>query len=362
MTYYDDVKAVLALWIDSVARALQMARERIAAPRVVRLVEQDGGAFQVQGPAQKGVKGAAGTSTPRLHIADGKAVGAVPALAAMLKGSRAELILRPKHFLFRPLELPARAGEFLDGIVRAQIDRLTPWPAQDAAFGRTQPVEQAGDRIALTVAATARTSITPFTEAVTALGAQSVSVSTPFDGQDADMTILIVEQAGRGSANLPRLRQIVQLTLVVALMVTAVTLATSAFLGGRLQQEQIAVTARINAARAALLAGHDLPGGEAAAQRALATRKHETPSSVITLDALSRVLPDNTYLTELRIVGDKLQIVGLTRNAPALIPLIEQSSHFAHATFFAPTTQPPNDPREHFHIETRLNPIFTPGT
>lgn len=353
MKVHDDIKALLVVWIDSVVLALLTARESVAASRVVRLVEQEDGTFRVAGAA----------AVPPLHIVDGHVVDAEsPMLAPMIKNSRAELILRPKCFLFRSLELPRRAGEFLDGIVRAQIDRLTPWTPQDAAFGYTPPVEIAGERIALTVAATARAAITPYMQALTALGARSVSVSTPFAGPDAETTIRIDEQAGRAAANPPRLRQALQLVLLVMLMLTALITVSAEFIGSRLQQEQMAVTARIDAARSALLAGRDLPSGAAAAQRALALRKRETPSSVITLEALSRVLPDNTYLTALRIAGDKLQITGLTRNAPALIPLIEQSSHFAHATFFAPTTQPPNDPREHFHIETRVEPVFTPGT
>ena len=56
-------------------------------------------------------------------------------------------------------------------------------------------------------------------------------------------------------------------------------------------------------------------------------RKHEVPSSVIVLEALSQILPDHTYVTELRIVGDKMQVVGVTRDAPSLIRLIEQSKH-----------------------------------
>jgi len=83
---------------------------------------------------------------------------------------------------------------------------------------------------------------------------------------------------------------------------------------------------------------------------------------VIVLEALSQILPDHTFITELRIEGDKLQIVGVTRDAPALIGLIEQSPHFTHATFYAPTTRTPGDPGERFHIEAQIKPIFTVGT
>jgi general secretion pathway protein L len=93
----------------------------------------------------------------------------------------------------------------------------------------------------------------------------------------------------------------------------------------------------------------------------LERRKHEAPSSVIVIEALSQVLPDDTYLTELRILGDKMQIVGMTKDAPSLIRFIEQTSHFSRATFFAPTTRSATEHSEHFHIEAHIEPVYTPG-
>src|ERR1700682_5849672 len=115
--------------------------------------------------------------------------------------------------------------------------------------------------------------------------------------------------------------------------------------------------AAISRRRAAIRAGAD--GGDRSPVAALERRKYETPASVIVLEALTQVLPDHTYVTELHLAANKLQISGITRDAPSLIPLIEQSPHFTRATFYAPTTRAPSDPGERFHIETRVEPKNT---
>jgi general secretion pathway protein L len=58
----------------------------------------------------------------------------------------------------------------------------------------------------------------------------------------------------------------------------------------------------------------------------------------------------------MHLAANKLQIAGITHDAPSLIPLIEQSQHFRRATFYAPTTRAPSDPGERFHIEVRVEP------
>ena len=75
------------------------------------------------------------------------------------------------------------------------------------------------------------------------------------------------------------------------------------------------------------------------------------------LEALSKILPDQTYVTELRLEGNKLRLTGITRDAPSLIGLIEQSGRFTRATFFAPTTRSPSDTGDRFHIEAIIKPL-----
>lgn len=348
-----ELKAILNLWMDRVADAVLIGLDRLGPSRRLRLIEQDDGSFQIEAFARTVAK-TAQTANVRLENMPSD-------VAALIGGASAELVLHSKHFLFRSLELPRRASEFLDGIVRTQIDRLTPWSAQDAAFGYATAADPTNERIELTIAATARSLILPYLQTLSAAGAQSVFASAQFATPNANVgSIKLFEPSEKiGGASRSRVRRVLFLTLLATAATTAVTVAATAILSDIIQNKQAEITQHIADQRAAILASRGASTGPINSQRALEQRKRETPSSVISIEALSHALPDDTYLTELRIEGNKLQMVGMTRNAPALISLMEKSSQFDHATFFAPTTQAPDDSRQQFHIESKIKSGFT---
>jgi general secretion pathway protein L len=344
------VGEIFSRWIDAVAASVHALLNRWSPQRAVRLTEGEQGTFALQaiGDAKDLI-----LPDQQIGIADGAMTGGLtPDWNTWLRGSRAEVILQPGRFMFRPLELPKRASEFLEGIVRSQIDRLTPWSVNEAAYTWTPPVEAANDRIQLTVAATARSQVMPYVRALADLGAASVVVSTV--PQEAGVGALkVFEQRNGGSIEVTRIRQILTMVFLGAVLLALVSSGVSSFVADSLDSEQQDLSHKITARRAAMRRNAD--GG---AQRILERRKQTTAATVMVLEALSKVLPDHTYVLELRIENGKVQVTGITKDAPSLIRLIEQSPHFEHAAFFAPTTQSPGEPGERFHIEARVKPHF----
>jgi general secretion pathway protein L len=347
----------ISSWIDAVVEAIVASVGWLRSARRVLVVEGEDGAFSIAVPAAE-TKSASVVPPFRMGSSTTPA-DLPPGLTAILRGSKVELVLRSTHFLIRPLELPKRAAEFLDGIVRAQIDRLTPWSATDAVFGWTPPAAASDDRLSVTVVATARARIVPYLETLSGLGAHSILVSAqPQDGPGDTAPIRVFEQGARRVLDVARVRRALLIVLAALSLTAAFAVTTVQILGDDLEGQRRDLARRIAERRVALVAGRETVGGAPSALRALERRKHETAMSVMVLEALSQVLPDHTYVTELRVEGDKLQIIGITREAPSLIQLMEQSPHFTRATFFAPTTRTPDDPGERFHIEARVRPVF----
>ena len=192
---------------------------------------------------------------------------------------------------------------------------------------------------------------------MSALGAQSIGVFTQSEAT-GPTPIKVFEERAHGALDVNRVRRALLAVLVLAAAAAAGSVGTSVVAGVNLGAQQEELARRIAERRNALRAGRE--ADTPTPLRQLERRKHETASSVLVLEVLSQILPDHTYVTELRIEGDKLRVIGLTRDAPSLIRLMEQSPQFTRATFFAPTTRSPSDPGERFHIEARIEPVFGP--
>jgi general secretion pathway protein L len=359
MAAMSELKELFGEWIAAVARAVDTVAGRFLRARQIVLSQGDDDRF-----VAKAIPGRNGPALPDLSFRLDKATPnpSLPAdWKAAFRGSSVEAVLQSGHVMFSPLDFPSQAGDFLDGMIRTQVDRLTPWSVHDAVFGWSQPTNTANDRIEVIFAATSKLKIQPLLQFAHALDIGAVTVfatASAHEGTPARIKLFdkTLRSAIGRTVDVPRILRIVLLSAGLA---AAASLLVAAYLGSSLQSEQQELQRRISQRRAALRLD---PNAGGSGLSLLAKRKQATPSSVMVLEAVTRVLPDTTYVTELRIEGDKIHVVGMTQDAPSLIRLMEQSPQFTRATFFAPTTRAQNEPGERFHIEAHITAYFGSGT
>lgn len=91
-------------------------------------------------------------------------------------------------------------------------------------------------------------------------------------------------------------------------------------------------------------------------QQFLANRKRQTPTMTELLDIVTRLTPDDTWLTELQVAGTEIHLIGASSSATTLLGLVDQSPSFRNAAFRSSITQDSKIDRERFDISARVAP------
>ena len=89
------------------------------------------------------------------------------------------------------------------------------------------------------------------------------------------------------------------------------------------------------------------PGGRLVAMKA-------DVSTLEVWDELSRILPDHTFLTELRLVDGRVTLSGFSSDAARLVRTIDQSPLFAGAALTAAITPDNAESKERFSISFKV--------
>jgi general secretion pathway protein L len=84
--------------------------------------------------------------------------------------------------------------------------------------------------------------------------------------------------------------------------------------------------------------------------RFLVEKKQATPLVLEIVNEVTRILPDDTWINQLDIKEQEVQIQGQSTSAAALIPSIESSEILQNARFRSPVTKMPGSSTERFHI------------
>jgi general secretion pathway protein L len=286
------------------------------------------------------------------------ALGEIPAeAAAAVRDSDVDIVLPAEELLVRTLDpLPVQSKPYIDGIVRHQLERLTPWRASDVLYSyQTTPAGADDSRLIVTMAATARALHQRRLEHLAILQPRNLRLvyRAALEGKDVAIDVT----GNKGSVQREQhMRRVIGWSAAALGTVSVLTIVLLTLAWQRTESTLDTVEREVADLRAKLTATGPVVSRGDRDVESVFDRRLKTPFTVLALNALSESLPDDTWLTEFRIVEGHVRMSGVSRSVSRLVPLLEASPAFAEATFFAPTTRLPNSQGDRFHLDAKLVP------
>lgn len=278
--------------------------------------------------------------------------------------SRARLCLERDEALLRRVSMPVATEENLLQVVGFEMDRLTPFRAEEVYFDqRVVARDAAAGQIVVQVAIARRDLVDARVARMRELGVsvQGVTVRDDAPGQYASFDLLPHAQRGERESPNDRLLKHGLIAAVVVLLLAALALPIW-------QKRESVIEAMPMVARAQQDAqATDKIAEELKRQVAdynyLLARKHAW-GALSYLEDVSRLLPDNTWVQQfdLRASGKsrEVQITGETTSSSKLIELLEQSTLLQNATPRGTVTRGSVPGTERFMIAAETRPRALP--
>jgi general secretion pathway protein L len=278
-----------------------------------------------------------------------EARGRVSALLRRRKSPESVAIrIDPKQLFVTTLTLPRAAERSLEAVLRHQVERLVPLPVAQTRFAfRVLPRAAGTTTLQVVVAVAKSASLDRALALARNLGLAPRQVVAWII--EAGPTPLVIWQANRSRAETTARRRVYR-----GLELAAVVLALIAY--GlhvhRLEQVRDGLQDAVSQARqqaAATRALSQLVAQSADALTFLRTRRQDLDQLGV-LDNLTRLLPLDSWVSDLTLRGRTVEIIGTSPRATDLITLIEGSQVFGRAQFRSPITLLPDGHAERFDL------------
>ncbi|MBE0623371.1 MAG: hypothetical protein IH606_01040 [Burkholderiales bacterium] len=285
----------------------------------------------------------------------GRSVAAPDALA---------LILHPGDALVRHIHLPHAAEENLRQALAFELNRYTPFQANEVYFDyRLAQGATGGRELSLQIAVAPRTRVDPALSLLVQAGARPAAVVLG-DDLRAECLPLNLLPPERRPKRAPRISASNTALAALAVILAGIALSLPVW---QKQQAIAALTPLVERARGqaegasrlrteldALVQTHDF----------LLQRKHGYPAATVVIDELTRVLPDGTWLQQLSLrshpKGWEIQIQGETTISSRLARVIDDSPLFRDAGFKSPLIKGQAPASERFNLGAELESVPAP--
>ena len=271
-----------------------------------------------------------------------------------LRGRDCNVIVRlpTSRVLIKPMLLPLAAERNAREVLAFDMDRQTPFTEDRIFFDyRVIGRDVENDRLRVELILTRRDHLEPLLDQINSMGIIPHRVTVQNEG--AEWNLL---PAARRPAAMRlfsgRTRSLAGAALALVLAVLYVPPLTQTWRLSNLEEKVFALRAQATQARAlreeyqALLAR----------PRFLAAALDARVPVIDILNELTLRLPNNTWISQLALRGDRIELQGESDAAGAIIELLDQSGYFTDVQFSSATTKSTATNKDRFHVSARVAP------
>ncbi len=259
-----------------------------------------------------------------------------------------EIVLRLDSgtVLAKEIALPAKAADSLSAIIPFELERLSPLPPEQLAYDFL-PLEKKAGSLRVLLQLAPRQSLR---DAVQALGFTPDRVIGGGDPLPLQAGLNLLPLGERAP---PRRSWATRLAWALALLGLLAAIAAPF---AQLHAQRQAVLSEISALKQQLAAKTAADPRQAERLTALTAARAQYGSAALLLEEMSKLLPDEVWLTQWNLSEGQLEIEGLAQAAAPLVGLIEASPVFGRVRFLTPLTRDPLRGRERFHFAIQIKP------
>ena len=281
------------------------------------------------------------------------------AVAGLVKNfdlRKVDVVLRlpASRALRKTLNLPLAAEENLRQVLAFEMDRQTPFKSEEVYFDFTiRERHPETERIEVDLTVMPRSTVDEAIDLAAGWGLHpdvvDVAGSDPEGG--SSLNLAPHEPVAAGSRPGGALWfSLTGLAVVLAAVAVYVPLERQRDLSEELllQVAEAASQARVVSDLRARIESAIADGG------ALVERKRRMPTATAILAELTRLMPDDTWMSQFQLRGAELQMSGHSADASRLIGQVEGSPLFQEAKFRSPVTQDPRVSRERFNLSATV--------
>ena len=303
--------------------------------------------LSLDGALQLSVRRGGRTAPVGLFRQDSAGLAAARAAVAGVRRVGSAVIALPEDSLLQQdAVLPLAAERDPATVLRYEMDRLTPFSAADVAWSwRIVRRDPPNNRLVVRLAMVPRAEIADLLAALDRIGLHPTRL-------EAGGVTLDLQAPGRAGNQRPVAR-----ALAIACAVLAVAACIAPVI--RQQRDMARVEDAIDALKPRLALVEGLRSrltAHTSAEQLLQTETARAGNALLALAAVTRALPDDTYLTALALKDRQVTLTGRSAAAARLIGDLSAAPELRNPAFAAPVMRLGGDKLDQFSIRVELMP------